>query len=263
MTFAADATDARFGPWNPGIESRVPEPLRHLCTIFRPENVFTTAAQAGELRDLTGMGFSELVAFRPQRLALHELLVRVTADFSVPDGSRIEDLGINFRQITRVILTRYIEPRINAITSTYDEARRQLSTIIESELDALFSAAAAARTSTLRQSRAGLFGFFERRRASIVVAESGVSWERRQIAHWETKAHSAGDGLQKAAYRALARVISALLLRHGRVWGGRELIASRVTDIACNHFGSEEIGRLIKDRESNGTARHRKQRSRC
>src|SRR5947207_8703390 len=87
---------SEYGPWNPGIESRVPEPLRHLCTIFRPENVFTTAAQAGELRDLTGMDCSELVAFRPQRLALHELLVRVTADFSVPDGSRIEDLGINF-----------------------------------------------------------------------------------------------------------------------------------------------------------------------
>ena len=64
------------------------------------------------MRDLTGLDSRDLVAFRPRRLALHELLVRVTADISVPDGSRIEDLGINFRQITSAILSRYVEPRI-------------------------------------------------------------------------------------------------------------------------------------------------------
>ena len=35
-------------------------------------------------------------------------------------------------------------------------------------------------------------------------------------------------------------------MRHGRVWGSRQMIASLVGDIACNHFGSEEIGRLIE-----------------
>ena len=29
------------GPWNPGIQSQVPKELRHLSTIYRPENVFT------------------------------------------------------------------------------------------------------------------------------------------------------------------------------------------------------------------------------
>ena len=56
-------------------------------------------AAAEELRSLTGLALSELVVFRPQRLALHELLIRVTADFAVPDGSRIGDLGINFSEI--------------------------------------------------------------------------------------------------------------------------------------------------------------------
>ena len=69
-----------FGPWNPGIESQVPKELRHLATIFRAANVFTSVAAAGELRGLTGFSLSELVVFRPQRLALHELLVRITAD---------------------------------------------------------------------------------------------------------------------------------------------------------------------------------------
>src|SRR6185503_13150457 len=111
--------------------------LCHLCTIFRPENAFTTLGEIAEMHDLTGLELSELVAFRPQRLALHELLIRVSADLSVPDGSKIEDLGINFRQITRVILARYIEPEMNAIAAAYDAARQALAAIIDAELAGL------------------------------------------------------------------------------------------------------------------------------
>ncbi len=82
----------------------MPKELRSLATIFRPENVTTSVAAADELRGLTGFAHSELVVFRPQRLALHELLIRVTADFAVPDGSRIGDLGINFREIAGRLL---------------------------------------------------------------------------------------------------------------------------------------------------------------
>ena len=48
---------------------------------------------SSELADLTGLTLNELAVFRPHRLALHEVLIRVTADFSVPDGSQIGDLG--------------------------------------------------------------------------------------------------------------------------------------------------------------------------
>jgi hypothetical protein len=66
-----------FGPWNPGLVSQVPAELRPLCTIFRPDNVFTSVASATELQQLTGLPLCELVAFRPERLLLHELLIRV------------------------------------------------------------------------------------------------------------------------------------------------------------------------------------------
>src|ERR1700730_6725285 len=120
MTLAVDAIDSQYGPWNPGIESRVPDDIHHLAPLFRPENVFTSVARAEEMRDLTGLEIRELVAFRPRRLALHELLVRVTADLSVPDGSKIEDLGINFREMTGVILALYVEPQMGAIAATFD-----------------------------------------------------------------------------------------------------------------------------------------------
>jgi len=116
-----------WGPWNPGIQSPVPAELRHLCTIFRAEHVFTSLEQADELHDLTGIPATELVAFRPRRLALHELLIRITADYAVPDGSRIEDLGINFRRLATRLLQTCIEPAMDRIESDYAQLRARAS----------------------------------------------------------------------------------------------------------------------------------------
>src|ERR1700712_5650843 len=49
--------DPEYGPWRPGISSRIPDDLRQHCTIFRPENVFTSVARADELHDLTGLDY--------------------------------------------------------------------------------------------------------------------------------------------------------------------------------------------------------------
>src|SRR5580700_2778895 len=122
------------GPWNPGIQSQIPRELLHLSTIFRPENVFTSIAAVSEMHGLTGFSPSELVAFRPQRLALHELLIRVTADFAVPDGTRIGDLGINFREIASLLLERHLLPEMDAIIAAYDRTRRELRNAIDAVL---------------------------------------------------------------------------------------------------------------------------------
>ncbi len=239
------AATETFGPWHPGIESQVPEHLRHLCTIFRPENVFTDVAQASELHDLTGLELSELVAFRPERLALHEVLIRVTADLSVPDGTKIEDLGINFRQITRTILARHVEPRSDAIAAAYAALRNRLRELIDSELSSLFPPPAAAQTAGPRKHEPGLRAIFKSRRARTEPSASAEAEARQAVTRWESNAHAAADGLHKAAYRALGKVLSALLIRHGGLWGSRELVAAIATDIACNDFGADEIGRLI------------------
>lgn len=246
MTSAPDLASSRFGPWNPGIVSQIPHDLQHLCTIFRPENAFTDIAKARELRDLTGLELSELAALRPRRLALHELLVRVTADFSVPDGQRIEDLGINMRQITRVLFEACVEPQIGAITKAYDESRRALAEIVDTELAALFGMASPPAASTARSPATRLRALFARRPPDAGTEPAGEDGERRTVATWEARVQSTDDGLSKAAYGSLARIVSALLARHGRAWGNRELIGALVVDMACNSFGSEEIGRLIE-----------------
>ncbi len=233
-----------FGPWHPGIESEIPGHLLHLSTIFRPENVFTSVAQAAELHDLTGLDSSELVAFRPGRLALHEVLVRVTADLSVPDGTKIEDLGINFRKITRTILAGYVEPRSAAIEAAYDALRHRLGELIDSQLSSLYPQPGAEEVMPPRR-EPSLLAIFKSRRMradSPLSADAGI---RQALLDWESRAHIAADPLHKAAYRALIKAVSALLIRHGELWGSRELVASIATDIACNDFGADEIGRLI------------------
>ena len=236
------------GPWNPGIESHLRRQLLPLSTIFRPENVFTSLEQAEELRDLTGLGLDELIVFRPQRLVLHELLIRVTADFSVPNGPRIEDLGINFRRMTETILARYLEPRASTVAATYEALRRQFSAVIDAELAATLPSPAARRPSTAAGHKRGLLGLLRRARPvqpAWAYAEADTDWGARLLAGWDAKARSSDDDLSRAACRALVKLMSALFKRHGRLWGERDLIASLAVDIACNDYGSEEIGRLI------------------
>src|SRR5689334_9708535 len=235
----AEAVSAS-GPWNPGVESEIPAAIRHLSTFLRPGNVFTSEAGALELRDLTGLDLADVVAFRPQRLALHELLIRVTADLCVPDGVRIEDLGINFRRITRTVLVNHIEPRMAWVDAEYERVRRELAALIEREVESLFVAPAAAPV----RKRIG-FAFLARgnRRED---ADAPGAREARIAAQWDAKAHACADPLQACACRALARVLFALLVRHGRVWGSREMIVNLALDIACNECASDAIGRLIE-----------------
>src|SRR5450432_2397131 len=123
--------------WNPGIKSQIPWDLRPLCTIFRPENIANNLAAIEELRALTGLRPSELVVFRPGRLLLHELLIRVTADFAVPSGSAIGDLGINFRVMADRLLSCDLLPQMPAITAAYTGASERLATAVNAALAAL------------------------------------------------------------------------------------------------------------------------------
>jgi hypothetical protein len=201
-----------FGPWNPGIESPVPHRLRHLTTIFRRENSYTSYDEARELRGVTGLEYTDLVAFRPERLALHELLIRVSADLSVPDGERIEDLGINFRSIVSEVCAGCIEPRLDLVRAAYAALREKIAARIHTALGALFGSPDAAQ------------------------------W----VARWERESHAPGDDDARAAARALARSVSAIVARHGRLWGTPDLVASVALTLAMNECGSDEIGRTIE-----------------
>jgi len=241
----SDSDGSRFGPWNPGISSSVPDALLHLCTIFRSDYVFTSLATASELADLIGLGAAEIVAVRPSRLALHELLIRVTADFSVPDGDKIEDLGINFRRMTRALFERHIEPRMAAITATYDAVRMAAATAIECELARLLPPTGETAGATARAPRPGLFSRFGRARAAAPSSEAAGIQAETLVAEWEARSRSSVEAIEATTTRVLARVVSALLIKHGRIWLGREMIDGLATDMATNELASDAIGQLL------------------
>ena len=119
MTIIDEGPGSQLGPWNPGIESTLPSAYLPLSTLLRPENTTTSVPAALELADFSGLPHEELAALRPERLALHELLIRVTAELSVPDGNKYEDLGVNFRSITRTILSKYIAKHMAELTAAF------------------------------------------------------------------------------------------------------------------------------------------------
>jgi hypothetical protein len=249
VSFAADAPAGTA--WNPGIRSQMPKELRHLSTIFRTDNVFTSIATATELAGLTGISQSELVAFRPQRLALHELLIRVTADFAVPDGSRIGDLGINFREMASLMLERYLVPEMDSIIAVYEGARRELRGAVQSGLAEVVPEQAAATRPAKASRTSRLLERIALRRGAAAspgraAAAADLGWGPRHLADCERLAELAGSAQQRIAYRTLARVMSALFATQGHAWGTRDLIVSMATDLACNDFGSECIGRAIE-----------------
>ena len=243
-TLPTPPATAPEGPWNPGLQSQIPADLLPLATIYRPEHVSTSLHHARELADLTGLPMEDLVVFRPERLVVHELLAQVTADLAVDDGQKTEDLGINFRRTAEIILTQHLAPHMTEFTAAYEVLRTKLFNAVAAALETgLQDAAPQQHTRGSFWSR--LFGAV-RPATTVPPAHGRDARDLQAIRRWEAQSQTTQDSLQRAACRALIRVVSAMHARHGRMWGEHALIATVAADLACNEYGSEEIGRLIE-----------------
>jgi len=240
-----DSDDREAGPWNPDIKSTLPAKYLPLSTMFRPENVFTSIETATELSDFTGLPIQQLICFRPERLVVHELLIRVSADIFVSDGTKYEDLGVNYRKIVGVILQDYIEPNMAQIVARFDQLRVQVDGMIETELaTGLF--AETVRVEPIKSPK-GFARFFKARakKKKAVQSESPEIRQQRFLSGWQQKADSTDDPLDAAVYRMLAKVTNAIIVKHGRLLGDKSLLVRLVSGFVCNEQGSEIIGHLI------------------
>ena len=236
------------GPWNPGIGSELPRELVPLSTMFRPENVATSLAQARELSDFCGLPPQALVAFRAERLVVHELLIRVTADLSVPDGSEVQDLGINFRAMVSAILEGYIAPELGRFAAVLEGVRAAAAAMVERELSRAFPPAgdgAQPEHPPGRRPIWRLLGLGVPKPAPNPAPEALGERERRAVAAWR-RALEAGPGpLETACYEALIAVVAAITGRRGRLVGERAPIAELAVTQVCNGHGSEAIGEAL------------------
>src|SRR6516225_5688511 len=236
---------AKYWAWNPGLESQLPREYLPLSTIFRAENVSTTIAKAYELSDFCGLPADELVAFRAERLIVHELLIHVMSGIAVPDGRDYEDLGINFREITATILNRFIAPHREDLARVFEQLKQKASDIIEREL---INASARPKTPVLVNQPARsrlLFAFNKPSPELSQPVETVAQRDQRIISEWRQKLHQTDDRVKAGCFAALYRVATAVISQRGRLLGDNELLKELAITLLCNDFGSEVIGEAI------------------
>ena len=243
--------DLAEGPWNPGISSELTRELLTISTLFRPENILNDLPQAIELQDVVGLPLEDLAVFRPERLALHEVLVRVTADFEVPDpeDASIPSLGVNFRQIVQTLLSRAVVPSYSTLVEEYDRLRRELARIIEAELcSALASPGPSQVPEPSRRAPRGLWGWLRKTTLPHSPPVRETDWERdeRVLQEWNARVSATNAPVEAAALRALLKAGSAVRLKQGRISPQQTFLGPLAINLACNAYGGEVIGRLVE-----------------
>lgn len=241
-----EAQTADEGAWNPGLESELPRAYLPLATVFRKESVTTSLAEAHELADYCGLPMQEVVAFRPERLIVHELLVRVTADLAVPDGSDYEDLGRNFRSIAATILNRYIDPHRDEIADAFEAMKSAAAACIAREVLRQLSPAPARRAEIEGSRRwRWLFGAAPRHEPPSST-ERPEQRDCRIVSEWQQIAKTAEDRFDEACFHALSRIAAGILGCQGRLFGSRDLLCNLALTLVCNDYGSAVIGAEIE-----------------
>jgi len=229
---------AEFSAWNPGIGTGIPSQFRSLETIFRPECVFSEAGEVREFASLTGLPEEELTVFRPERLVLHEIIIRVTADIAVAEGAEEEDFGWNFRRIAEHIRNAYIAPRMDAIRDAYANLRQSADDTVRQLLDeTLFRPPAPTESPRPWWRRLG--------KSAPPVPESAVERDHRAIAAYKVAGLASDDPLRRALFKSLYRVLNAIAGKRGSVIADPDLLARLVVQHVCNTYGSHLIGQMI------------------
>lgn len=245
MNRASDEALPAPGPWNPGLRSPMPRAVQPLCTLFRPENAFTSLAEVQELSDFTGLPEIELVAFRPRRLAVHELLIRVAANLSIPDEEDTDALGVNFRRVARTIEERCLESMSDTLEAGYEALRARVLARASTAMDEVLATLGTSSPAPRRGLRARLG--LSVSRSPPEGSRSRVEREEAALAAWRRRG-TEGEREGGVMYRALVQVVDAIRARHGRIVGETDLLASVAANRVCNELGSERIGALVDAR---------------
>ena len=244
---APAAPEQAYGPWNPGIESTLPNQLLPLATTFSQANVSSSIAQLREISGFCGLTLERLSTFKPERLALHEVLIRVMADLSVPDGEKYEDLGVNFRRMTATIMDKYIAPELATIEQSFDRLRRQAEEFIDrAQMDARPTAAEPEGELPNASRWAWLLSAGRRTPPVRTRAPDPADRDAARIAAWREKMQSAASPFERACYQALVTVAEAIVMSRGRLTHDSKLITSIALRLVCNEHGSMTIGEMIE-----------------
>jgi len=231
------------------------------CTIFLPENADRTYDEAAALRDLCGLPVEDLAVLNAERLALHEVLVQVTADWSVSDGPKVADLGISFRAMCDVLLDRHVAPEFPRLRGMLEALRARIQEALDAEWNALHHVAhnkngqQGVGHTTLFGKISQLFGFRSALQSSTSAPSSQASRamldevsDRDLALLDELEAHTQlqAEPEVMVARAALRRVMFGIHNRHGRLWGDQKVILSIARELAIREWAPVILGAEIK-----------------
>lgn len=223
-----------------------------LVTLYRPENSTVDIKQAKEAAEFCGLKTADLISLRVERLVVHELLIRVTADLSVPDGPNYEDLGISLRTMVATLLERHIEPHMKDVSAAFEKSRSDATTVIQSELaEQLYPTTTAPSAPEPPPSFfAKIFGsgpkIRNRAAAPSTTRQSDTAREIAAVADWQQRLSSCQDPLERACLDALVKLVGSILGHRGRLIGDRATITRLAANLVCNGYGSLQVGKNIE-----------------
>ncbi|MFT4608268.1 MAG: hypothetical protein ACI8ZV_001961, partial [Chitinophagales bacterium] len=238
-------TSLEHSAWHPGIESEIPAVFKKQETIYLNENTSTALDELLELAQITGLSHEELTHFHPERLVLHEVIIRVTAEIAIIESDAEEDLGIAFRLIADKILKLYIQPCMADIADSYLTMQQQVRSIIEKELKASLYTLDDT-TNNQKQSRLKFWPFM-----AIKKNKPTVSFINKQeqefavISGLKQKGLDADNGLTSAIYRSLYRVLGAIANKRGYLGQDMSFLVELSTRHVCHYYGARLIGEMV------------------
>lgn len=234
--------EIRFDAWNPGLNSELPSELLPEVTLYRPENSETRYREAKQAAEFCGLRPEDMIAFKPERLAIHDVLIRVTTELFVPDGPNYEDLGINLRNMARRILDCWVHPALPELQTEFSKLRSRVEKSLAERLDRdIFQRPApeeaAAKTGFLEK----LFG----KKASQPAKEPFYP-ELVALSEWRDGLDQIDDPFEHACIQALLTIVGGIVGQRGRLMADKELVVTHASNLVCNSYGSRLISSLIE-----------------
>lgn len=232
--------EPEFDAWNPGLSSEIPTDLLPRVTLYNAENSTTDYPTAQEAASFCGLKPQDMTAFKVSRLAMHEVLIRVTADLYVPDGPNYEELGLNLRGMADGILTNHVQPKMQELETEFSSLQTEVTKRLHARLKGDIYERNKTSVVDIKQSFIGrLLG-----RKNAVQAE-GKPPELLALAQWQDEITRADDPFDLACLKGLHAIVGGIVGQRGRLLADRDVVVRLASILVCNSYGSHCIGTLI------------------
>ncbi len=231
-----------FGPWHPGLTSTIPKHLMPQVTLYDPRHSFVTWEEAKNLSDVTGLKPQELAVTKPERLALHSVLIRVTSSLWVPDGPNYADLGINLRRMASNIYQGFVVPHMGKVHAAYDAVKTEAA----AQIDGLLERKVFGEEEAPPEPKNGLLSrLMGRSRKADTPAPADKTTKALKVVHsWRNESN---EDIASASKRAIARTLGSVLNKRGSLMVEQDTVAKVALGLVMNRLGSAAVGRCVED----------------